>query len=209
MARDYKNRAARKKAANRTPVWIWLVTGYLFGSLSVGMIWWSQAPSGPQGAGWIGAKPRSMQSAVPGPDAESEAVDSQEIEPPHYEFYSLLKEQEVVVPDEELEGKPRKPPADKVAEPDTEVAEEAAPVPVPKSGYLIQVSSFRNAGDADRLKAQLALLGLHAQVSKADIKGTAWHRVRVGPYKSTEAVRNARQRLASNGHNTLVIKIRP
>ena len=190
-------------------MWIWLVIGYVFGALSVGMLWWSQATMIPQGGSWIGAKPKSMQPAVPVSEIESEPVESPENGPFHYEFYNLLKEQEVVVPDEELEGKPRKPPADKATTPDTEVAAEAAPVPVPKSGYLIQVSSFRNARDADRLKARLALLGLHAQVNEASIKGTAWHRVRVGPYNSTQAVQSARQRLASNGHNTLVIKIRP
>lgn len=190
-------------------MWIWLVIGYVFGSLSVGMIWWSLAPRIPQGGSWIGAKPKSIQPAVPVSEIESESVESPEREPFHYEFYNLLKEQEVVVPDEELEGKPRKPPANKTATLDAEVAAAAEPVPVPKSGYLIQVSSFRNPRDADRLKAQLTLLGLHAQVNKASIKGTAWHRVRVGPYNSTQAVQRARQQLASNGHNTLVIKIRP
>lgn len=207
MARDYKYRAARKRTKNRTPVWIWLVIGYVFGSLSVGMIWWSLAPKIAQGGSWIGARPESIQSAVP--VSEPEPVESSEIEPLHFDFYSLLSELEVVVPDEELEGKSRKPPADKVATRDSEVAGEAAPVPVPKSGYLIQVSSFRNARDADKLKAQLALLGLHARISKASIKETTWHRVRVGPYNSAQAVQHARQQLASNGHNTLVIKTRP
>jgi len=207
MARDYKSRAARKKVKHRTPVWVWLVMGYVFGSVSVGMIWWSLSPTGPQGESWIGAKPRSLRPAVPSSEADPESAEATEIEPLHYEFYNLLKEQEVVVPDEELEAKPRKPPADKATTPETEVA--AAAAPVPKSGYLIQVSSFQNARDADRLKAQLALLGLHAQVNKASIKGTAWHRVRVGPYNSAQAVQQARKQLASNGHSALVIKIRP
>ena len=207
MARDYKNRAARKKNKSRTPVWIWLVIGYVCGSLSVGMIWWSQASRSPGAQGWIGAKPSSIQPAVP--LAGSEPPETIEVEPLHYEFYNLLQEQEVVVPDEELEGRSRKPPADKPAGPGAEVASEAAPAPVPRSGYLIQVSSFHNARDADRLKAQLALLGLRAQVNKASIKGSDWYRVRVGPYNSTESVQAARKQLASNGHSSLVIKIRP
>jgi len=206
MARDYKSRAARKKAHKQTPVWIWLVIGYVLGGFSVGMIWWSQAPKTTQGGSWIGAKPRSIQPAVP--VSEPELAEVPAVEPPHFDFYSLLPELEVVVPDEELEGKTRKPPADRTASPDVEVAAEA-PVQVPKSGYLIQVSSFRNARDADKLKAQLAMLGLHAQVNKASIKGTAWHRVRVGPYNSTQAVQRTRQQLSSNGYNTMVIKIRP
>lgn len=207
MARDYKNRAARKRNKDRTPVWVWLVIGYVFGSLSVGMVWWSQATRTASVESWIGAKPSSIQPAVP--LAGSEPVETPEIEPLQYEFYNLLREQEVVVPDEELEGRTRKPPVDKAAAPGTEVASEPVPVAVPKSGYLIQVSSFHNARDADRLKAQLAMLGLRAQVNKASIKGTNWYRVRVGPYNSTEAVQRARKQLASNGHNTLVIKIRP
>lgn len=207
MARDYKSRAARKKATKHTPVWIWLVIGYLFGGFSVGMIWWSQAPKIAQGGSWIGAKPTSIQPAVP--VSEPEPAATSEVEPPHFDFYSLLPELEVVVPDEELEGKTRKPPKDKVTAPDAEATAQTAPVQVPKSGYLIQVSSFRNARDADKLKAQLALLGLHAQVNKASIKGTAWHRVRVGPYNSTQAVQRTRRQLSSNGYNSMVIKIRP
>lgn len=206
MARDYKSRAARKKAKQRTPVWVWLVMGYILGSVSVGMIWWSLTPSAPRGESWIGAKPRSLQPAVPSSEAGAGSAESPEIEPPHYEFYNLLKEQEVVVPDEELEARPRKPPADIAATPE---AEQTAAAPVPKSGYLIQVSSTQSARDADGLKAQLAMLGLHAQVNKASIKGKTWYRVRVGPYNSAQAVQQARRQLVSNGHNTLVIKIRP
>ncbi len=201
MARDYKNRAASKKTRKSAPVWIWLVIGYVLGGSSVAMIWWSQAPRLSQGGSWIGARPGSMQAAVPA--SESGQEDSPEIEPLQFDFYSLLPELEVVVPDEELQGKSRKPPANIVEIPDAEVTS------VPKQGYLIQVSSFRSARDADRVKAQLALLGLYARVNKASIKGTTWHRVRVGPYNSAQAVKKARKQLASNGHNTMVIKIRP
>lgn len=207
MARDYKSRAARKKAKQRTPVWIWLVIGYVFGSVSVGMVWWSLSATGPQGENWIGARPRSLQPAASSSEVEPEPAESTEIQPLHYEFYNLLKEQEVVVPDEELEAAPRKPPADRVATPEAELAAPAAQVP--KSGYLIQVSSTQSARDADGLKARLTLLGLHAQVNKASIKGKTWYRVRVGPFNSAQAVQQARKQLASNGHNTLVIKIRP
>ena len=207
MARDYKSRAARKKAKQRTPVWIWLVIGYVCGSISVGMVWWSLSATGLQGENWIGARPRSLQPAASSSEVEPESAESTEIEPLHYEFYNLLKEQEVVVPDEELEAAPRKPPADRAATPETELA--AAVAPVPKSGYLIQVSSTQSARDADGLKARLTLLGLSAQVNKASIKGKTWYRVRVGPFNSAQAVQQARKQLASNGHNTLVIKIRP
>lgn len=202
--KDFKSRAARKKAKKCAPVWIWLVIGYVLGGFSVGMIWWSQSADITRNPTWIGDKPKSVQPVAPASETRSEV--SPEVEPPEFDFYSLLPELEVVVPDEELAGTPRKPPVNKTETPKPEVIK---PPVVPKSGYLIQVSSFRNGRDADRLKAGLAMLGLHAQVNKANIKGTTWHRVRVGPYNSAAEVRRVRKQLASNGHKTMVIKIRP
>jgi len=206
--KDFKNRAARKKARKCAPVWICLVIGYVLGGFSVGMIWWSQSAEISNNPSWIGDKPKSVQPVAPA--SETKTKTSPKIEPPEFDFYSLLPELEVVVPEEELAGTPRKPPEDKTKiKTKPQKPEVIKPPVVPKSGYLIQVSSFRNGRDADSLKAGLAMLGLHAQVNKANIKGTTWHRVRVGPYKSAAEVQRVRRQLVNSGHKTMVIKIKP
>ena len=74
--------------------------------------------------------------------------------------------------------------------------------------YLLQVGSFRRNEDADRLKAQLALLGFEAKVERARINAKdTRYRVRSGPYRDTQAVDKARQRLVENGFNGIVIRI--
>lgn len=66
--------------------------------------------------------------------------------------------------------------------------------------YYLQVGSFSNAEDADKLKAKLALMGMEAAVQVATIpdKGV-WHRVRLGPYMGQGEANQAREALKLNG----------
>jgi len=85
----------------------------------------------------------------------------------------------------------------------------AAPARTPKASsgktapYIaqqLQVGSFQNPDDAEKLKAKLALLGVEAIVQSATIpeKGV-WYRVRLGPYKSENEMVHARNFLQQNG----------
>lgn len=75
--------------------------------------------------------------------------------------------------------------------------------------YVLQVGSFRNAGDADRRRAALALLGLEARVQTITIDGeTTWHRVQVGPYSELGALNNVRVRLRENDIEAMALKVR-
>lgn len=78
----------------------------------------------------------------------------------------------------------------------------------PRSGYLLQAGSFRNAPDAERLKAQLALRGLRADVQQVSVNGGTFHRVRVGPYASLDELAGPRETLRAAGVPTLVVKLR-
>ena len=48
--------------------------------------------------------------------------------------------------------------------------------------YVLQVGSFQNINDAEKLKANLAFLGLEANIQHVTVNKQAWHRVRTGPY---------------------------
>jgi cell division protein FtsN len=66
--------------------------------------------------------------------------------------------------------------------------------------YLLQAGSFANSGDAENLKAKLALLGLEASVQVADVQGFGTrYRVRLGPYRTTEDLNRAKATLKQNG----------
>lgn len=113
---------------------------------------------------------------------------------PRFEFYTMLPEMEVAVPDSEL---------DRVTE-----------TPTSQPGdddvtYVLQAGSFRKLDQADRLKAELALIGMPAQIQTVSIDGgSTWHRVRVGPFTNLQALNEARSELQRNGLKVIVLKVR-
>ena len=188
MARDYKHRAQTKKVKKPLPGWLWLITGLLLGVFLMGLFW-LKGQSIDIGGEWVGAKPDRPPQGKP-----AAAPRSAEVPPspkPRFDFYTMLPKMEVVVPDDELDQEPAAPASN--AQPAT---------------YLVQVGSFRKAADADRLKAQLALLGFEARVASARISShDTRYRVRSGPYRGKQALNKARRRLADNGFKGLVIRV--
>ena len=121
-------------------------------------------------------------------------ADSNVSDKPRFEFYKVLTDKQ----DKTIVAPPK--PADKTRAADSK----------PSAGYephLLQAGSFQNAGDAEKLKAKLALLGVEANVQSANIpdKGV-WYRVRLGPYKTAEEENNARSFLKQNGVDSTPIR---
>ncbi|MBA1146426.1 SPOR domain-containing protein [Ectothiorhodospiraceae bacterium WFHF3C12] len=206
MARDYKrtNQARKKRSEGRSlPGWVWGISGLAIGLFVALLVHLNQQnPGGPQSirdfleetAGGGG----TQSSADDGPGREETADDAK----PTFEFYKLLPQQEVVVPDAE--------PEDETGTP----APEASPQPSPEqppaeSGihYLLQAGSFQNHKDADRLKAELALLGVEAHIQTVTLQGgETWHRVRIGPFSDQRDLNGVRHRLQTNGVETILLK---
>lgn len=189
MPRDYKHRAQRKPQKKPLPGWLWLLTGLLLGGFIVGLVW-LRGESVQTGGDWVGARPENPPQGRPAP---ARAEPERAAPKPRFDFYNELPNMEVLVPDEELDREP---------------AAAAAASAAPDARYLLQVGSFRRAADADRLKAQLALLGFEARVETARVEGGELrYRVRSGPYQGREAVNRARHRLAENGHQVIAIRL--
>ena len=74
-------------------------------------------------------------------------------------------------------------------------------VPDQNAGHptVLQAGSFRKRADAESVKARLALLGLVAQIQKARVDGTQWHRVMLGPYASAREADQVRRELLDHG----------
>ena len=123
---------------------------------------------------------------------------------PRFDFYTILPEMEVVIPEEpEASGTPSRPAP--VAAP----AAAVTPPPAAKAGgYILQAGSFRSATDADGLKAQLALLGYQASVQTVTINQDTYHRVRVGPYADRVSADAARERLRANAVATMLLRLK-
>lgn len=199
---------ARRGSASRrgrpsTPAWMWLLTGVLIG---LGLAWYLFAK------GYI-PQPRgdTAQTAdAPAPGADP-AAGSEEVAPrgkdskrPQYDFFTVLPEMEVVVPEQELEQELSAP-----AQPPQGDGAGTAATAGDGTSYLLQVGSFRSTADAEQLKARLALLGIVARVQTVTVNDATWHRVRVGPVTTARQADDLRGRLADNGIDSLVMKAGP
>lgn len=219
MARN-KNQARRSGRSSGTPGWLWLIAGLLIGGLVFGYLqfkdkWGKPASTLPQ----------------PDPQAQARATRGEEVAPdkpkPKYDFYTLLPEKEVVIPDAELAAQARAeaakpdapvdaaqptvatgdPVASTMANPDDAVP----PTPAASNDgprYLIQAGAFRGSTEAEALKAKIALTGEIARVEVAQINGNTVHRVRMGPYPNASTLAAAKQALASHGITAQAIRVK-
>jgi cell division protein FtsN len=141
------------------------------------------------------------QASAPG-IADQAAKDASK---PTFDFYSVLPEKEVVIPDAQLSAQAKaeqqKAAAANNAGSATTVSSNAA-----GSGYLLQVGSFPSGADADGMKAKLALQGFSANVQPVNINGQTWHRVRLGPFASATDLEAAKQRLSAAGIHAIALK---
>ena len=72
--------------------------------------------------------------------------------------------------------------------------------------YLLQVGSFRQTEDAEKLKARLALIGIVARIQTVKVNEATWNRVRIGPVSGARKADDLRNQLADNGIDSLVMK---
>jgi len=73
--------------------------------------------------------------------------------------------------------------------------------------YLLQAGAFQASGQAEELKAKIAMLGLGARVESAQIQGKTVYRVRMGPYGTASDLSEAKRKLASGGMPGMAIKV--
>ena len=92
--------------------------------------------------------------------------------------------------------------------PRTDIADTGKPS-ADAASYIIQVASFRDREEADRQKADLALLGVESRIETVTIDNAeTFYRVRVGPLKDFGKVQIISNRLADNGIQALVVKVK-
>ncbi|MDN5780997.1 MAG: SPOR domain-containing protein [Luteimonas sp.] len=72
--------------------------------------------------------------------------------------------------------------------------------------YILQAGAFGASGDAEAVKARIALLGLNARVESASINGKTVYRVRMGPYGTATELAAAKGKLANGGLPAMAIK---
>jgi len=194
----------------QVPGWLWLVAGVAVGVfVSLLLKLSSTSPSTPVAVAVPGEKTTektAVASSKPAKTASKDkAPDDKEKEkekPPadaksatRFDFYTLLPEREVIVPNEAVQQQKSKTnPA---------AAQEAS------EPLFLQAGSFRSPQEADRRRAQILLLGLDARVESVVANGDTWYRVHAGPFTSREKLAKARDQLSAEGIETLLLKQKP
>ncbi len=187
MARDYAKRTtSRKPKKQPIPGWVWMLVGLLVGLFIAFLVYL-------QGQGKSPFKGINLPRSTPAA-SDTRSVKKQPIPKApkkddgiNFDFYSILPEQEVVIPESELGNTP------------TPTAE--------KANYFLQVGSFKSDEDAGSRMAELFLLNMEPSIQKVTVDGgNTWHRVRVGPYTDRRKLDKARRRLQENGIDFFVIK---
>ena len=72
--------------------------------------------------------------------------------------------------------------------------------------YVLQAGSFKLAGDADRRRGELALLGLEATIERTTGDNGVWYRVYLGPFESRSKMAQARSITAQQSIDTLLLR---
>ena len=137
-----------------------------------------------------------------GAEADDESTeDANRIEPPktNFDFYRLLPRKEVRIDDSDLARETSAPTERTAALPSDPAGRQPASVPDTRpSGareYRVQVGSFRQKKEADRLRASLALGGFESSLQTANTADGIWHRVMLGPFRGWEAAEAAKARV--------------
>lgn len=233
-ARNGKGRQAVRNNSGGFPGWGYAVIGIVIGAILMAVMMRGSLLTSLRKADGPQANPQA--TAQNGSDAGlAPAASESAPKKPQYDFYSVLSEKEVRIPDAVISAQARAEQQQKqlAAQQQAEqqaaqqqAAAAAAPANAPStasenviaapaaavappaagSGYLLQVGAFPNGADAETLKAKLAMQGFVANVQSVNISGQTYHRVRLGPFRSATELESTKQRLAGAGINAIALK---
>jgi cell division protein FtsN len=190
-----KTRRRRRTTTRRkpSPPWVWSLAGLVVGLLVAFLVFLQMQPQQPSKL----EEPADLEIPRERDTRKPPKQKPTSLPPPpkpRFDFYNLLPEMEVIVPDEDIQG--------------TRMPEGVKQVEKPGT-YLLQAGSFRNRKQAEQLRAKLALLGLETSIQSVSVDSRqAWHRVRVGPFKNLNDLNEARAQLKKNGVDAILIRLK-
>ena len=194
MPADYKSMGTTPEKKS-IPGFVWLLGGLMIGLFVALIIHLDKQPENDVDFGQavqveLDKLKQKATSAKKAPSVEKKTE-------PRFNFYTILPEMEVFIPDFELNF------SDEEESSDEHDLEESG------KSYTLQAGSFKNIGDAERLKASLALLGLEASLQSVTVNKQQWHRVRTGPYGSTKDLYHSLNLLKQNGITAMPLETKP
>lgn len=136
-------------------------------------------------------------SENPAGKVNKKAQEQQKDDGPRFDFYTILPELEVIIPDSEVRQS-----SPKIIDKSVDVSK--------KGQYVLQAGSFKTMEQADRRKAKLALLGVESSIQKVTInKNELWFRVRIGPTDDFNRLQDIRTQLFKNNITAIPMRVKP
>ncbi len=143
-------------------------------------------------------QPTHESSDVPHPDphrvapTDADATSGTAQASEKYDFYQMLPNFEVVVPEKEKDVKRDLPATAKIER---------------QGVYVLQAGSYRNESDADRVRDKLSKVGIDAKVQRVAVDTDVWHRVRIGPITKLDDLNKLRKQLQAADVDAIVIRV--
>jgi cell division protein FtsN len=174
MARDHAKTSAtrypRQSAATPTSSRPAFISGLIVGALCMHFV------------------PALLEPSASDTITETETEHQSKLSVLKFDFYTLLKDSEIIVPDGSQ-------PNESKSQPETDYI------------YLLQAGSFTNPRDAESLRIQLLLFHLTANIETFELNsGATVNRVLVGPFASRAKTASAKTKLAENNINSILLK---
>ncbi|MCW9013477.1 MAG: SPOR domain-containing protein [Gammaproteobacteria bacterium] len=196
-ARDLKGRQSMS-SKKPMPGYVWLLAGLAIGLFFAFLVYLDKQPE--EQVSFTQAVKQELQKVKDARQEEKQpnavkknTADSKE---PRFDFYTILPELEVFIPEPEISKPPKNIPSIN-----------NQPMVTGKQ-YLLQAGSFRNNDDAERLKASLALLGVQSSIQNVSIKNDTWHRVRIGPFNDTKSLHETLSTLKQNNIHAMTMELK-
>lgn len=208
MPADYKSRVNHKQKQS-LPGYLWLLSGLAIGLFVAFIVYLDKQPETTQNFGT--AVQQELEKLKNRKSEEQEVVTSskknqkqkQAKKEPKFNFYTILPELEVLIPESET-----RPPVSKAENNSKKQQADKPATQYVNKQYVLQVGSFQNLPDAEKLKANLAFLGLSAEIQHVSINNQAWHRVRAGPYQNKQQLYQNQKLLNKNNINFISMELK-
>ncbi len=213
MSRDYKTRITAKDKKS-LPGYIWLLSGLAIGLFVAFIVYLDKQPENEKDFGsavqyeleklkqQANNKTPALTTAQANQPANQQASqETNERKEPKFNFYTILPELEILIPESETRPPEIKNKINASTNANTNTAASS-------KQYVLQVGSFQNIVDAEKLKANLAFLGMEANIQHVTINKQAWHRVRTGPYQNRQQLYKNQKRLKQNNIASISMELK-
>ena len=184
MARDYKHTHPRGNSGLSASGGF--IIGLLIGlTIAVAIYMYDHRPGAQNTSASAPITNEKSTNSKEAPAPESAQAD------PSYDFYDVLPNMEVEVSKDKSKSDNKTPNSGAIEAP---------------GSYILQVGSYRNFQDADRVRAQIALHGIESKIQKVTMDNDTWHRVRIGPMNNLAKLEDTRRKLREAQIDALVIR---